>query len=563
MRRRETFYRIALAFLVAASAGAEGQEAAQETERQADGAYFDVIDVQVVNLEVFVTDKSGSRVTGLGKDDFEVYEDGRLMPITNFYAVAGHRRPARLPPAPEIEAPEETPPPKEIDTPPDQRLRVVVFIDNDNIHPLNRNRFFSHLRTFLGSNLERDDQIAVYTYERALHLRVPMTPDIGDAYDAFDEIEKTSGRGNSKSDERRDLLREIDRAQSRIDVDGRVKMYARSIRTDVEFTIRALGEMVSSLAGLPGRKAVIYVSDGLPMRAGEDLFAAMAERFGDPSLVTEAITYDSSRQFRELSARANANQVTFYTVSAAGLRAHGDAGAEVSMSRGYGQLDTIRRLNFAEPLQNLAEETGGLAITGTSNFRGGLARIADDFGGYYSLGYTPAHGGDGRYYEVEVKVKRKGLKVRHREGYRAKTPRVRMSELTMAALSYEEVTRNPLELRVEIEPPSRDENRFYLLPVVLRVPIREVVLTPQDNVHLGRLKVFLAAIDDKGRLVSIEDQPWPIEVPDSELERARSMSFAHQLTLTMRPGKHRIAVGVRDELSSEESFLTRVVFLDG
>ncbi len=570
MRRRKNPYRIALLLAAAFTTAAESQEA-PATEQQPDQVaarqdrvVFDTIDVQVVNLEVFVTDKKGNRITDLGKDDFEIYEDRRLMPITNFYAVASRRdRTARDLPLLEVEEPEVETPAPERTTPPDQRLRVVVFIDNDNINPLNRNRFFAHLRSFLSSNLERDDQIAVYTYERALHLKVPLTPKISDAFDAFDEIERTSGRGNSKTDERRDLLRDIDRAQSLIDVTGKVKMYARSIRTDVEFTIRALGEMVSSLAGLPGRKAVLYVSDGLPLRAGEDLYAAMAERFEDPTLVTEVIEFDASRDFNELSARANANQVTFYTISAAGLRAHGDAGADVSMSPSYGQINTIRRLNFAAPLESLAEETGGLAIVGTSNFQGGLGRIAEDFGGYYSLGYTPAHGGDGRYYEVKVKVKRKGLEVRHRQGYRAKTPQVRMSELTMAALNYGEVTGNPLELDLALEPASRGEDRLYLQPLVLRVPIRNVVLAPQESVHLGRLKVFLAAIDKQGRLVSIDDQPWPIQIPDDKLERAMAMTFAHEVTLSMRPGKHRIAVGVRDELGAEESFVTREVFLGG
>ena len=564
MLRRRVDSRIALALLAAALAVPAASQETAEPEAQPDGVFVETIDVQVVNLEVFVTDRKGERVSDLGKDDFEIYEDGRPMPITNFYAVSGRRRRPVLE-MPEAEDEAAAPAAEAAPAVPeaDQRLRVVVYVDNDNIHPFNRNRLFSHLRTFLSANLEPGDQVAVYTYERALHLRLPLTADVGAAFDAFDEIERISGRGNSKADERRDLLREIDRARSRIDVDAEVKMYARATLTDVEFSIDALGQMVSSLAGLPGRKAVLYVSDGLPLRAAEDIFAAMADRFEDPSLVAEAITYDASRRFAELAARANANQVTFYTINAAGLRAHGDAGADASLSRSYGRVNNIRRLNFEAPLKSLAEETGGLAITGTSNFRDGLARVADDFGGYYSLGYTPAHGGDGRYYRVEVRVKRKGLKVRHREGYRAKTPRVMMSELTLAALTYDEVVRNPLEVELELQPAGRGEGSLYLLPVVVRVPIRRVILVPRESMHLGRLKLFLAAIDDQGRMVSINDQPWSIEVPEDELERAREMTFAHQVTLTMRPGRHRIAVGVRDEIGAEESFVTRQVSLGG
>ena len=41
--------------------------------------------MRVVNVDVFVRDKDGNPVTGLTKDDFELYEDGKPIAITNFY----------------------------------------------------------------------------------------------------------------------------------------------------------------------------------------------------------------------------------------------------------------------------------------------------------------------------------------------------------------------------------------------------------------------------------------------------------------------------------------------
>lgn len=43
----------------------------------------------VTNIDVVVTDKKGSRIRGLKRGDFEVYEDGQLQPLTNFFAVDG------------------------------------------------------------------------------------------------------------------------------------------------------------------------------------------------------------------------------------------------------------------------------------------------------------------------------------------------------------------------------------------------------------------------------------------------------------------------------------------
>ena len=84
--------------------------------------------------------------------------------------------------------------------------------------------------------------------------------------------------------------------------------------------------MVETLAGLPGRKAILYVSDGLSMRPGEDIFYALDERFrntGQGSSLMEIHRYDMTRDYQRLTAKANANRVTFYTLDAAGL-AKGD-----------------------------------------------------------------------------------------------------------------------------------------------------------------------------------------------------------------------------------------------
>jgi hypothetical protein len=43
------------------------------------------VDTALVNLEVVVKDRQGRRVSGLTKEDFDVYEDGARQEITNFY----------------------------------------------------------------------------------------------------------------------------------------------------------------------------------------------------------------------------------------------------------------------------------------------------------------------------------------------------------------------------------------------------------------------------------------------------------------------------------------------
>ena len=70
---------------------------------------------------------------------------------------------------------------------------------------------------------------------------------------------------------------------------------------------------------------------------------------------------------------------------------------------------------------DMADATGGLAITNTNAVERPLQRVARDFENYYSLGFPAEHGRTGRYYKLEVKVKRPGVRVRHRAGYRDQT----------------------------------------------------------------------------------------------------------------------------------------------
>ena len=128
------------------------------------------------------------------------------------------------------------------------------------------------------------------------------------------------------------------------------RSYASSTHNDLSFSIDALKDIVNALAGMPGRKAILYVSDGLPMIAGEDVFHAVEGKFGggaSTGAMTEAFRFDTSRRFRELTASANANRVTFYTIDAAGLRVASSISAENRGGSGQGVfIDGIRVSNL-------------------------------------------------------------------------------------------------------------------------------------------------------------------------------------------------------------------------
>ncbi len=528
----------------------------------AEGIFVESVDVNVVNVEVYVTDKQGNRVTGLTRDDFVLEVSDRPVAITNFYAVEDGRATAagiELP-GPEAAAVDERDEAPRV--PEEQRLHLIVYVDNLNLHPFTRNRVLRQARGFLRTRLRPGDRVMLVTYERSLHTRVPFTSDPELIASALYDIEEMSGHAVSYDSDRRDMIEQIYDAESPYEVRGRATQYAESIYNDMSFTLDALKTLVESLSGLPGRKAILHVSDGLSLRAGEDVFHAIYDRFPeDSSILMDSHRYDLSRQFSNLANQANASRVTFYTLEAAGLRTYSHLDVRSRTPGGGPRIDQIHFSNLQSTLRLLARETGGMAFMNTNNFVPMLERMADDFDTYYSLGFSPAAAESGRFRQIRVTVKGgKGLEVRHREGYRDRSISKRMTDGTLAALHYGYQS-NSLAVELEFgEMIAHGSGKGqFVVPLLIRIPLGRLSYLPQEDMHRGRVRLFVGAKDSEGGLAPVQDVPVPIDIPDAELEQAMEQYYQYEVKLLMRGGRQVVAVGVRDEIGAVTGFVTRGV----
>ncbi len=535
---------------------------AESAPPPASGEFFESIDVSVVNVDVYVTDKKGNRINGLTRADFEIFEDKKPIAITNFYAVDEGRPVVSAEDLlandiPSLPVPVPGLPPE---IPEDQRLHLVVYIDNFNIHPFSRNKTFASLREFLRSDLTPGDRVMLMTYDREPHVRRPFTSDPQVIASALFELEKLNAFATQADSDRRTLLDELEDVKDPVQAVSRARSYASGVFNDLEFSIDALKNTVSSLAGLPGRKAVLYVSDGLPMVAAQDVFQYIQEKFSGSSstAVMESLTYDASRRFQELVAQANANRISFYTIDAEGLRASTSGSAENRTANSSGLVESVHNSNMMAPLQMIAEETGGKAIYNTNDATKGLRTVAADFKTYYSLGYSPVHSGDGRYHRIDVRTKRKDLVVRHREGYRDKSTEAKMSDGVVSALFYDAES-NSLNIAVKRGPEVRRDDGFFSVPMEIRIPIGNLVLVPAEGMRQARVRVYFAAMDGEGGMSEVQNSIIPINIPEAEMATAVKQVYVYSISLMMRKGPQKLAVGVRDEVGATQSFTVRTM----
>ena len=267
----------------------------------------------------------------------------------------------------------------------------------------------------------------VVTFDRELHRRQAFTSDMRLISDALDEIGTLTGAAVSAETQRRDAMRSIERAQDITEAWSHADFYAKSRYHELGLSIDSLKKLVGSLAGLPGRKALLYVSDGIPMAAGEDMFHLVDQRYPKQSGgKLRANRYNARTRFRELIAQANANRVTFYTLEAAGLDFHSSLSAEQAGSGGatggsHIDVDFVRDTNRQTTLMMMARDTAAWRPSTPTTLPVRSIAWPRDFNSYYSLGYQPAFREEGRYHDIKIKVKRRGLKLRYRTGYRDKT----------------------------------------------------------------------------------------------------------------------------------------------
>jgi hypothetical protein len=252
--------------------------------------------------------------------------------------------------------------------------------------------------------------------------------------------------------------------------------------------------------------------------------------------------------------------VTFYTLDAGGRRSPLGSDVETFSWTPTTGLDREVADNETRPLHLLAQVTGGFAITGQDRIEGELARLSGEISGAYSLAYAPPADGIGEQHQLRVEVKRPGLRVRHRDGYRHQPVAERLAGAVLAALDVG-VAANPGGLRLSFADP-RSDGGHLVLPVRLAIPYDRLVLAPSGSLYVTQLDLVVGAQDRDGDRSPLAEAEVAVEIPASSAADVRG-DYVVTVSLRLNPGEHRVAVGVRDEITGIESVVVGTTEVPG
>ena len=416
----------------------------QQQPRQAPEVTFQV-EVNYVDVDVVVTDEQGNFVTGLAREDFEVFEDGKPQKVETFSLVElPVERPAEL----LVEGRPVLPDTQTNRKPFDGRVYAFVLDDLD-VSALRSAQVRDAARDFVRKHMGANDLGAViytsgrtdaaqeFTTSRELLIRAidkfqgrrmrSLSLDRLDAY--YQRIAYGYNLRNDADPNTGTINSQDPAGHGRTSDPTELERGTRAL--NVLDTLKNTAEFLGSVRGR--RKAVLFFSEGLdfPIR---DVFGAH-----DATIVIRA-TQDAI----STAARANVN---YYTIDPRGLAGMTtDFMESAGIGSGVGtpgpvllvpgtntpasgvtgasgvfnvQDELMQEFRLSQDsLRELAEQTGGIASVNTNNVTPAFERIVDANSRYYVLGYYPPnHPRNGRFHKIEVKVKRPGVRVEARRGY--------------------------------------------------------------------------------------------------------------------------------------------------
>jgi VWFA-related protein len=554
-----TRHTVAAAALILATAAFAADTPKQKPGTEGQGPVFEKIDVRVINLDVVVTDKRGNHIHGLTKDDFQIFENGVAKPVSNFYEVASEPKTVTATAATPA-APQEKLSLAQIEQIPDnQKRRIIFYVDNLSLMPFNRNRVFKEMKEFAKAVLRPGDEAMVATFNRSMKIRAAFTRDPIQIQQTLDTLAGESALGVSNKSERRDVQGRINDAQTYDDALAQARQYAQSVEHDLRQSVTSLNALMSTLAGVEGKKIVVLTTEGFQIQPGREMFMLVDEvgrqkGWTAGGTMLEGMFFNASNLIQDVAKTANANGITLYAIHAGGLGAQNDdIMADSSRSTPYSVAQSAIS-NSTESLELIAQMTGGVASVNTNNFAGAFATIEKDLDSYYSLGYRAGTERVDRQRNLEVRLKNpKGLTVRSRQSFVEKSTFAEMNDRVIANLLYRTKS-NDLKIAVRSSSPVPTDEGLFKVPIEVQIPLNSMTFLPQGDVYAGGFTVYVAVANKDGDMSDVSRKQHQITIPNAEMEKAKGKYYTYQLTLLMEPGLNKISVGVVDDVTSTTGF---------
>lgn len=431
--------------------------------------------VDYVAVDVVVTDGNDVPVTDLKKEEFEIVDRGKPQVISDFEYVS-------IPVATrtvDLKAPRPPEPDVGTNIPPTPSSRQFVMIVDD-LHMLEAHIVpIKKVMTDFLAALSPDDEVAIVFAGRS-DLSQNFTRDLGRMLRTVDRVRDAMGFGQTV------LVGRDTRSV------GQAQTAARALAFSLKNVATSLAESSHP------RRAIVLVSAGTPI-----------DPEPDPRAIEEAAASRLIRdELDDAYAAARRSNVPIYTLDPRGGVTPEEAVRGGPPDNYEIRAEIARRVRIQQGrLAEIAVNTGGRAFTNASDLTRAVREIVRENGSYYVLGFSPdPPARDGKFHDIDVKVKRPGLRVRSRYGYLAAAPAA-----STAAESTKPALDSAMSAGVNVSGLSLQAIVSPLAPVAAgmrsAVTIEVTYPVPEGTRRISDdLRIRIMALDEEGKVKASVEQ---------------------------------------------------------
>lgn len=495
------------------------------------------VTVRLVLVDVIATDKKGNVVTDLTKENFEIYEDGKRVPINSLEFIS-------------LETPELGVTEREVIKSPKvpfRKRRFIVIFDSINTIKRVLDRSKSQITERLVSLIKLGREIMVLELGEKGDVRVilPFTSDERLVAQAVHRasgniwIEKSAdvlstpsilGRAKlgDEPPEVRSILENFQEASRDV--------YQFEARLRFEKTIDAILAVLNMIKDYPGRKPVLFVSGGIPSLSFAKIFSGKAvdtviarsevaaAKVADPfKVLKKSARRGGDEILEDLIRFANSHNITFYSMDPDNyLRYVLPDAAYDNFPRQVG-IAEIKKKELSN-LKFMALDTGGVTLLGAQKFENFKKTVNRDLASYYELSYYPKRKkADSKYHKIDVKINRPGIKIRFRKGYFDYT-REQKESLLFASASSNPSLFNQMLFQARAVPFIQSENRF-LLWINMALPVQKLFLGDSGGAESKNLRINMWVEDMDNEKAFSTQVNIPIKLTSSFRNRLRKAKY--------------------------------------
>jgi VWFA-related protein len=311
----------------------------------------------------------------------------------------------------------------------------------------------------------------------------------------------------------------------------RVRPVDMDVMGRVQLTYSSLESLAARMSIVPGRKNIVWITDGVPLSLGP-----MRSDTGD--------FVDFTPLLRRLSTELERSEIAIYPVRQIMI---GSADAPPDAPGVPARNGPGSGIQSAETLNQFAAMTGGRP-DGGKDIGGALTRAMNDARTSYQIGYyVPEDSLDGKFHKLRIVCRRKGVRIQVRTGYYAWPEEpgndARQAMRTAFSQSFDAAE---IGIRAIV---SQSAATARGLHVDTLINARDIALLRGSDRYLGQLSVAVAGYEEGGAAHPSAIHPIPLDYAEKDREKLLTEGIRYSIDVPISANVTSLRFAVFDENS--------------